>query len=1162
LVERLPEEDPAAALLRRTHIVSLCPDPSGDVYIGTHYNGMYVFDSHTRTLTNIDQSSGLSSNTVRDIVHDGEGRLMIGTEFGINILNRADGTVHILQHTLQDRSNLNDNAIYSIYRDREDNIWVGTYFGGVNICLREFSNFTYYPSGSSDSHLSGQAVREITRNDARSMWVATEDGGLNLFDHTARRFRHYTALTGNVRVSYHNVHSVAKDHNGNLWIGLFTGGINRLDIARNTMRYYNRANTGAPINNTFTVIEDGDRSAMWFGGTGGLSRYDFATDRITTIRHPLINARFVYYMIQDAEGILWLAMRNYGVATYDPVTGNAYKIETGGKFGGAVSTLFEDSHKNIWMGSSDRGLLHYDRQNDTMAAYCVEDGLPSNAVMSINEDRQGRIWIGTEKGLSCFDPLSSVFQNYTTENGLPSDQFNYSSSYRADGREFYFGLNGGIVAFHPDSLRVYPRLRNIIVTALYINGEPVHSGEEAGGRVPLQKSIIEQQSITLNHKQAKLFGLGFTSFNFSRSSVMYQMSIDGSAWQDVGPHRQVTFSNLKAGEHTVGFRISPSSPAGNVDAAAGDRSGTEATFIGIEVLPSFWMSWVGFLMYAVILAGLAFAAFSMARIKLRYNARLERERIEKESVREMNSRKISFFTNISHELKTPLTLILSPLDKLGKDRSLPEKVRRQLDIVSRNARRMLFMTDELMTFSKIEMGHAGITVQRGAVLPFIDEMCQIFRIVATERNLNLVVEVDGDNSTQVWFSPGDVEKIINNLMSNAFKWGEETIVISAVLENHDNGEVFLRLQVRDSGIGIPVQSIRKIFDNYYQVNPADSNSGSGIGLAYTKALVNLHHGTISVESEQGRGTEFTVMLNVSEGAFTAGERSALPLDADMLSTYKYNITADKNFDGGIFRNVVVEGESRQKLLVVEDNRELNEFICDIFRDKFTVIPAFDGKQGLEMALKIDPDVIITDIMMPVMDGCQLTRTIKDDLATSHIVVVMLTAKTALEDSIAGLEHGADAYIKKPFNARSLELQVLNIMATRASNIHKFKNTPNIDVSQIIYNPRDERFMNEVVKVIRDNMDNEALSVDFITEKMGTSRSLLYLKLKKLAGISATELIRNIRLGEAQTLLREGYNVSEVSYAIGISDPNYFTKYFKKQFGITPTEYVKVYSKIS
>jgi ligand-binding sensor domain-containing protein/signal transduction histidine kinase/DNA-binding response OmpR family regulator len=1155
----LPLNDPHSALLRDTHIISLLRDSNGHICLGTHDDGLFIFNPNKATFTHLDQSGGLSNNTIRDITEYQSGRLLLGTEFGIDIVNRHNGHVHVhhLRHDLECRCGLSDNAIYSLYIDGEQNLWVGTFFGGLNVCMREYGNFAFYPSGFSDSHLSGGAVREIVGsgnvkgddNDGEgngSIWIATEDGGLNRFDPATGTFRHHTSSSAVAPVSYRNVHSLAHDSRGNLWIGSFTGGVNRLDIARHTMQYYNSANCGAPIDNTFTLLEDRNGETVWFGGTNGLSRYDHSTEQFTPIGHPLLK-RFIYHMIQDRDGVLWLAMRERGVVTFDPATCTAGEIKLSADFRGVITTLFEDSGGDLWIGSSDRGVLHYDLKTGEMVRYSKADGLPSNAVMSVMEDSRGTMWIGTEGGLCRFDPLTEILTNYTTADGLPSNQFCYSSAYEAPGGELYFGINGGMIAFHPDSLRVAPELHPIVVTALYINGRFV------------RENIANRPSIRLNHKQAELFGLSFSAFDFSRSDATYQMSLDGSEWQDVGPQRHVTFSNLTSGSHTIGFRTD--------DTAAG------ITTIRIDVSPSFWWSWMGWLIYAVVAAGLTLVAFHVTRMKLIYSARLELERVESENAREMNRRKIHFFTNVSHELKTPLTLILSPLEKLRADNLLPVRVRGQLDVVARNARRMLRMTDELMTFSKLEMGQARITVQRGAVLPFVGEMCEIFRLVAHNRDLDLRVDIDRNDETMVWFSPGDVEKIINNIMSNAFKWGGQRIEVSARLERRE-ARLFLRLEVRDTGIGIPVEAIRRIFDNYYQVNPADKNSGSGVGLAFTKALVNLHRGTIEVKSEHGHGSTFTVFLDVSEDSFGESERSAVTMDADSLSSWHYTIAVDDNPESigspnspdspeTSMAGSIADGASgskgnqaRRTLLVVEDNRELNGFVCDIFRDRFAVLAAFDGEEGLEMILEHEPDIVITDVMMPRMDGLALTEKIKSNLSTSHITVVMLTAKTSLDETIEGLEYGADAYIQKPFDVRSLELQVSNIMTTRANNIRKFRNSPTVEVSNITYNRRDEKFMSDVVAVIRANIDNESLSVDLIAEHTGVSRSMLYMKLKKLADVSANELIRNIRMTEARALLGVGYNVSEVSYAVGISNPNYFTKCFKKHFGITPTYYVK------
>ena len=539
-------------------------------------------------------------------------------------------------------------------------------------------------------------------------------------------------------------------------------------------------------------------------------------------------------------------------------------------------------------------------------------------------------------------------------------------------------------------------------------------------------------------------------------------------------------------------------------------------------------------------------------MKLHYDNALRLERMERKNQEILTNKKIDFFSNISHELKTPLTLILSPLKMMIKDRTFPEEHLDQLKIVTKNAQRMLSIIDELITFSKIEEGQTHITVQQGEIFPFIEEICQIFKVAATNNDIHFRIHVDSQDLTKVWFSPPVLEKILYNLLSNAFKYTPSggTILIKAqIVEAASGGRQNLKIEICDSGIGIPAESLDKIFDNYYQVNPIDNSKGYGIGLAFVKRLVEVHKGHISVTSALHEGTSFSIELGVSRESYTDQEISYVQFDS--VKAYNYMVPAIEQVDNSSLNQFTMQSTT-PKILIVEDNREMNHYLTLIFQKKFTVISAFDGQQGYELALKIMPDIIISDVMMPKMDGFQMTRKIKSEFLTCHIPVLLLTAKTTDEDTLEGFNYGADVYIKKPFDPERLELQTLNILKTRKNNIQKFKNPNNDEEVQLSTNPRDEKFLAEVIRIIKENIGNEMFSIEDISAQMKISRNILYVKLKNLADISASELVKDIRMRESKKRLLDGMTIAEAAYAVGISDPNYFSKCFKKQFGITPS----------
>lgn len=1130
--------------LHNQHVTSLETDGKGRVFIGTHDNGLYIYDAATDSLSQLDIHNGLSSHVVRALMWN-RGKLWIGTEMGVNIYDLATGNIDKLRYGREDVSGITDNAIYSIYQDNNHNIWVGTYFGGVNVYLKDFSYFTHYPYGYSHRHLSGKAVREIFSADSTHLWIATEDGGLQYLNTLSGEIRHFVGPDDSIPISYHNVHTVLVDSRGDLWVGTFTGGINRFNPRTGKMTYYNNRNTGCPVNIVFNLIEDRIRNTLVIGSVNGLSFYDFAQDRFYRAQDPNLKFRQIYCSHIDRQGTLWLGMRRSGLYTYDVDGQKAFPLLVDQENLGFVTGIADDADKNIWVATYEKGLLKYNMENGEHKFYTVAEGLPTNAVVSVTLDEHDRVWAGTNAGLVFLDPRTDSVAVFTSDNGLPINQFNFCSAHKAPNGFLYFGTVNGLVTFHPDSLlkpRTAPTDLHLRFTRFFMGNQEVQPGVKYQNRVLLPEHISLTRNITLSYKQAQLLVFNFTANHFSSSKEFYAFQLDQSPWHTIGTRPSLSLTRLRQGHHTLSVMATPDTTHWRPE---------NRTTLSIHVKPPFYLSGWAWLLYALLAGGLAFVAFRIIQVRVALQNSVSLERKEKETLQVMNRQKIDFFTNVSHELKTPLTLILSPLRSMAQDQKLDDKYSHRLGVIADNAKRMLFLIDEMLSFSKAEMGQIKLTVQRGPILPFISKMCNIFSMVATDNNLHFKVDIDAHDETAVWFSPQIVEKITYNLLSNAFKYTPTDGDIRIKAQVDASGKV-LTLEVSDTGIGIPEESLEKIFENYYQVNPSDGSKGSGIGLAFAKRLTELHKGTISVTSRVNQGSIFTVQLNVSENAYTEEQRSPVALD---LREYAYTSPAIDKFDNSVLKDLRPIGDET-RILVVEDNQDLNEYVSDLFKDRFAVSSAYDGAQGLEMARKLLPDLIISDIMMPKMDGYELTKILKSNLLTCHIPIVLLTAKTTDEDTVAGFEQGADAYIKKPFNAQRLEYQVNNIIATRRNQIKLFADSADQQAVPHTSNSRDKEFMDKVIGCINDNLSNEFFSVNDLTEHLSISRSMLYLKLKKLADVSANDLIKNIRMKAAMKKLREGYNVSETSYAVGIYDPNYFSKCFKKFTGLTPSEFQK------
>ena len=624
-------------------------------------------------------------------------------------------------------------------------------------------------------------------------------------------------------------------------------------------------------------------------------------------------------------------------------------------------------------------------------------------------------------------------------------------------------------------------------------------------------------------------------------------------WNYVSNQRRIVYSGLPHGNYV--FKIRASASNQNWDEAS-------ERLLAIEIMPPFYLSNLAYLIYFLLIMGAAFLIFRFVSMRIREKNLMKMEHLEKENIKAMNKMKIDFFTNVSHELKTPLTLIISPLQSVIEDAALDFGLKSRLQTVMRNAHRMVKLIDELITFNKIESGQTQIHLQKGNPLEFIEEIYYLFKDIAGKKDINFELRLE-NNGEEVWYSPSYVEKIVNNLVSNAIKFTSEggTIILSSCIIERNAGEVMLDIRVEDTGIGIAKEELGNVFNNYYQTRRGqnfDSN-GWGIGLALTRNLVQMHKGTIAVESGIGKGTKFSVLLNVSDNAFSAQEKSEVKADQNFLVTYNYQkseIRESSVLPVPQYPNTDIDSEAKYTLLVVDDNQELADFLSEIFAAKhYRVLTAANGEEALRIAAKSNPDIVISDIMMPVMDGITLCGKLKNDLLTSHIPVILLTAKQGHQNIISGYESGADMYIEKPFNTQALELMVQNMLRTREQNRKQIKEDPELNITAVARNPRDEKLMNAIKAFVNDNIENENLSVSDITQAVGISRTVLHVKMKNLLDMSISEYVRTLRLGKAKELLLEGLNISESAYRTGFSDPNYFSKCFKKKYGSTPSDFI-------
>jgi ligand-binding sensor domain-containing protein/signal transduction histidine kinase/DNA-binding response OmpR family regulator len=1126
------------------NVNALFVDSKGVIWIGKNGNGILSYNPQTVEVRFYTGVPGVPSGLIRSIMGGPNGRIWFGTEKGISVLLNS-GEFCNVQQNLANRFALNDNAIYSILCDRSGNMWLGSYFGGVNVLYYDFEQFTYYDAGVKENELQGKAVRQIIGNSDNTLRIATEDEGLYKLDKSNGNFdriRHPLIRSD-------NIHSLLIDDRRNLWIGTFWGGLTRCNLKTNHYTLFNTQNSALPDNCIFCLFQDKNHT-VWIGTSSGLCFLNKQTGRIERVENELLKNTFVYHISQDAGGNLWMGSRARGLIFFNSEQ-NVARNWTAQKgphslSDNFVTTTLVDSKNRIWVGTNNGGLYEYRTATGDFRSFRNEALINEPCICALIEDNDGALWITTNQGLFCYHPEKAEIKKYTTENGLPTNNFNYVSAYRDDNGTIFLGTVHGMISFNPQNIHQEVNFPNIILSRLIIGNETMRSNtsESSPANVLDNTSCVE-----LKHTQAQFISIEYAGIAPGHSrEINYAVKMEGlnDNWQDVGSQRRIIFSRLPAGKYI--FKVK-----------ATLAKNTSIRQFELIVHPPFYASVYALTLY--LLTALALTGFIL---KFYYRRLKEKNEIrvnilEKQKLEEMNRLKHDFFTKISHELKMPLTLIMAPVCRMLAEPDLNEKTRQKLDLILKNSNSLMNLVKELIDFNKMESNQLHIKLQKGNPMDFIREICHRFQALACEDNVDFTVRIE-NLEEEVWFSLSIVEKVINNLLSNAFKYtpqGGEVKLFAAITDG-ENSRLLLKIIVSDTGIGISKEDREKIFRAYYQANDAilSKRPGWGIGLTIIKDLIQQHKGDIYFESELGKGSTFVVRLDVSPDAFPVENR--LDLRADRLylkEKYNYSSIIPEEQLQQIRKNTPAGDVSKNKILIVEDNVDLLQFLAGMFEEKYDVDIVKNGREAFEKMEKALPDLIISDLMMPEMDGIELCRSIKSNLLTSHIPVVLLTAKSGEENVLKGYELGADAYIEKPFNPEALLLLAKNLLNTRDNNRRRFKESVTANIGIIAHNKYDEKLLNDIRKCVDDNISNGDFCVNDIVRTVGVSRTMLHVKLKSMLDMSVGDYIHNIRIDRAKQLLLQGDCIADTAYATGFADPNYFSKCFKKQTGQSPSEWL-------
>jgi len=821
--------------------------------------------------------------------------------------------------------------------------------------------------------------------------------------------------------------------------------------------------------------------------------------------------------------------------------------------------LVEHGNNSFWLGTKGGGLIKFDLQSDSQGniiKYSLQtitgkDGSSGNIEYAENLvlDSRGILWITSSKGLSKFNSASRKFTHYDVSYGLPSHQMSvlqsYSPPFKSDDGTLYFPTGKGPLIFHPDSLTENTDPPEIIFTDLKIFNQSVNIWDST--QQILSKQINYTERFTLKHWQND-FSIEFAALNYKRSSknqYAYYLENYDDSWRYVLTERQATYTNLDPGDYIF-----------KVKAANDDGVWNEAGIsLAITVLPPFWMTWWAYTIYSIMVVGILFILRKNIIRRERLKSDLRVEKMELAKMKEVDEMKSRFFANISHEFRTPLTLILGPVKNLLA-MIKTEHEHSALQLVLRNAHRLKELVNQLLDLSQMESGKMRLQVVKNDIYQFMRIVSAPFYSLGQSREVDFVAEIP-EEKLGAYFDQDKIEKIVNNLLSNAIKFtGSRGEVLLKADTFYRDQTQFVKISVSDTGPGIPQILQEKIFERFYQVDSSQTKSyeGSGIGLALTKELVELHGGTIDLQSEEGKGSRFTVFIPAERKAYS--EKDILS-DAPEYVMQSVESDLDHLLESPEKKVQTKMDENQEILLVVDDHQDIRKYIRQNLGDEFSIMEAENGKEGLKIALQVIPDLVLSDIMMPEMDGTEFCRRLKEDTKTSHVPVILLTAKGSGDDKIEGLKTGADDYIIKPFEIEELKVRIKNLIEQRRNLRKKFKQEAILKVKDTEETSMDEKFLIKLVEVVELHMDDEYFTVDQLGREVAMSRSQVHRKLKALTGQSASVFINALRLQRAMQMLREhAGTISEIAYQVGFGSPNYFSKSFQKQYGYPPSEVEK------
>ena len=1141
------------------NVQAITEDVSGNLWVGTKNKGLLKFDKTSNAFVSfLPEDKYREINTdIRSLAFDNQGSLWIGAYDGIYILGKDKNVQKI-------NSSNNSNGIdkvKSIYMDRKGSVWIGCYYKGVNIWDISNVNFSNYNQNSKKIAMSFDVVSSIIADKKQNIYFGTEGGGITIYNKNTEAISYINSKGGqNIK---NDIKSMCLSGDV-LWIGTYSKGLSAYNVISKRMEDHRIADDLTVLlkeSGVYSIKAEGN-GIIWIGTFGkGLIRYNTVSKTFETIGNDNTKANYltnniVRTILVDQKKGAWVGTQN-GL-NYIPLnnfTPNKYSIQhyffdSASLSGDDILTLFQDSQKKIWVGTKAKGLHYFDGKKFNKINLRIGNTVITS-IHSILEDDDKNLWISTNQGIIKYSTTLKTVVIYDQKDGLASNEFNDNAALKLDSNQFYFGSPSGATYFDAKKISLNTYAPQVLITNLKIKNENIHPNDSIG---ILEKSIGYTKTITLDYDKAN-FSIDFAIPNYIRSkNNQYSYRLVGleNNWTTT-KSTEAIFAIQNPGTYTFEVRGSNNDGVWN----------KVPTTLTVIVKPAPWRSIWAFLLYGIVIGVGLYGLIWIMKSKARLKQKLELEYLETKRIEENNIAKLDFFTNISHEFRTPLTLILGPLQQILANYNGTNEMYKKLLVIEGSANHLLSLINRLMDFRKLENHQVTLESAEGNIVKFTREIFLSFIEYAKDGGYNYTFE-SSEEEILVYFDRYKLERVFYNLISNAFRYTPKGGNIHLKI-SHENENLFIAIE--DSGVGIAPEHIDKIFDLFFEVPMHNNvqknyNKGTGIGLSIVKNIVKLHKGDIEVTNKETQGVVFKVTLPLGRTHLLDNEiitdfRISDDIDQYTAQLEKAEITEPEDIDD------FVVNDEKQTILIVEDHKVLRSFMKNLLKEDYNIIEAENGKVAFEKALQHVPNLIISDVIMPEMVGTELCSKIKENLKTSHIPVILLTSRTSLVYKFEGLESGADDYISKPFNLIEFKLRVKNLLNSTERLKNKFSSDDNFIPSEITVSSLDEDLLKKAFKIVEENISNEQFDIPFFCTELGVSRTMLFLKIKAWTNFTPNEFIHEIRLKRAAQLLEQNkLNVSEISYKVGFNNPKYFSKCFQKKYGETPTQFADKFFKSS